>query len=156
MTGLLFCSAFGLFDGLHCGNMLCSNGLESSTQTSMYFGVKDDGLNCKGNHLPRSASSNVACNTLISDISGGVQVQSDALVLGPLSADTAPTTSGFPVESDDFDLDLPSEGFSSIPEAIEDIWKGKVVLHVDVVMFMKSKLTIIHCFHQHADGCRCR
>ena len=123
--------------------MLCSNGLESLKQMS-----KDGGLNSKSastlfsgeaNHLPRFASSSVACNALINGISGGVHVQPDAIALGALSADTAPTTSTFPVESDEFDLDLPSEGFSSIPEAIEDIRKGKVVLHVDVVMFMISK-----------------
>lgn len=142
-TSLLLCRAFGLFDGLHCGHMLCSSGLESLKQMS-----KDGGLNSKSastllsgeaNPLPRFASSNVACNTLINGMSGGVHVQPDAIVLGALSADIAPTTIGFPVESDEFDLDLPSEGFSSIPEAIEDIRNGKVVLHVDVVMFMMSK-----------------
>lgn len=40
----------------------------------------------------------------------------------------APTASGFPLENDEFDLDMPSEGFSSIPEAIEDIRQGKVSL----------------------------
>ncbi|XP_041991621.1 bifunctional riboflavin biosynthesis protein RIBA 1, chloroplastic-like [Salvia splendens] len=127
--------AFGLFDGLHCGHMLCSNGLESLKQMS-----KDGGLNSKSastlfsgeaNPLPRFASFNVACNTLINGISGGVHVQPDAITLVALSADTAPTTSGFPSESDEFDLDLPSEGFSSIPEAIEDIRKGKMVVIVD-------------------------
>ncbi|KAH6767007.1 GTP cyclohydrolase II [Perilla frutescens var. hirtella] len=133
-----FC-AFGLFDGLHCGNMVSSNGLESFKQSSLGFGAKD-GFNTKsasalfsgeGDLLLRSASSNVACNALISDVSAGVEVQSDAMLLGALSADSAPITSGFPVESDEFDLDLPSEGFSSIPEAIEDIYKGKMVVVVD-------------------------
>ncbi|KAL0384436.1 UNVERIFIED_CONTAM: Bifunctional riboflavin biosynthesis protein RIBA 1, chloroplastic [Sesamum radiatum] len=53
------------------------------------------------------------------------------ILLGALSADMAPTTSGFPSENDEFDLDLPSEGFSSIPEAIEDIRQGKMVVVVD-------------------------
>ncbi|KAK6143684.1 hypothetical protein DH2020_024032 [Rehmannia glutinosa] len=85
----------------------------------------------EGNLLHHSTDSNVARNALISDLSGGVEVQSDSVVLGALSADMAPTTSGFPVENDEFDLDLPSEGFSSIPEAIEDISKGKMVVVVD-------------------------
>lgn len=111
--------------------MLCSNGAESVKHSSVGFGVRH-GLNNK------SASDLLPCNTLISGLSGGVQVQSNAVVLGALSADTAPITSGT-VERDEFDLDLPSEGFSSIPEAIEDILKGKVVLHVDVVIFTMLK-----------------
>ncbi|KAL2490971.1 Bifunctional riboflavin biosynthesis protein RIBA 1 [Abeliophyllum distichum] len=45
--------------------------------------------------------------------------------------DVTPTTSGFPIENGEFDLDQPSEGFSSIPEAIEDIRRGKMVVVVD-------------------------
>ncbi|KAL0454366.1 UNVERIFIED_CONTAM: Bifunctional riboflavin biosynthesis protein RIBA 1, chloroplastic [Sesamum latifolium] len=82
----------------------------------------------EGDLVRHSAGSNVASNALISDLFGGVEVQSDYVVL---SADMAPTTSGFPVGNDEFDLDLPSEGFSSIPEAIEDIYKGKMVVVVD-------------------------
>lgn len=40
---------------------------------------------------------------------------------------TLPLTDGFPIEDDEFDLDSPTEGFSPIPEAIEDIHQGKVV-----------------------------
>ncbi|KAK6121222.1 hypothetical protein DH2020_045035 [Rehmannia glutinosa] len=73
----------------------------------------------ESNRLHHSTDSNVARNALISDLSGGVEVQSDSVVLGALSADMAPTTSGFPVENDEFDLDLPSEGFSSIPKPLK-------------------------------------
>lgn len=90
----------------------------------------------EGNLLHHSAGSSVAINSLVNDVSGGVEVQSDSVILGALSADIAPTTSGFPVDNDEYELDLPSEGFSSIPEAIEDIQKGKVGLLVDVVIFM--------------------
>lgn len=126
ITSLLVYSALGTFDGL-----------ESFKQSNMGFVVKD-GLRA-GNPLLRSASPNVACNALISDLSGGVELQSDAIILGALSADTASIASGFPVEGDEFDLDLPSEGFSSIPEAIEDIYNGKVGLLVDVVILMKAE-----------------
>uniref|UniRef100_A0A7N0TWW5 GTP cyclohydrolase II n=1 Tax=Kalanchoe fedtschenkoi TaxID=63787 RepID=A0A7N0TWW5_KALFE len=61
----------------------------------------------------------------------GIEMQPDALAFGTLSADTIRTTSGFPVENDEFDLDRPTEGFASIPEAIEDIRQGKMVIVVD-------------------------
>ncbi|MQM01338.1 hypothetical protein Taro_034094 [Colocasia esculenta] len=51
-----------------------------------------------------------------------------------LQDDTAPTAAAdsFFVENDDeLDLDRPSEGFFSIPEAIEDIRRGKYVIVVD-------------------------
>lgn len=65
-------------------------------------------------------------NALVDDQSLGIEVQPDVIALGALAADTAPTTVGFPIDSDDFDLDSPTEGFSSIPEAFEDIRQGKV------------------------------
>ncbi|CAM8909720.1 unnamed protein product [Rhodiola kirilowii] len=61
----------------------------------------------------------------------GIETQPDALAFGTLSADTIPTASGFPDDNDEFDLDRPTEGFASIPEAIEDVRKGKMVIVVD-------------------------
>ncbi|KAJ0097248.1 hypothetical protein Patl1_28255 [Pistacia atlantica] len=52
--------------------------------------------------------------------SSGVEVQPDALGFGTLAA-----------EDDEYDLDRPTEGFASIPEAIEDIRQGKFVIVVD-------------------------
>lgn len=74
-----------------------------------------------------NGSNGLANKTLISDESVGIEVQPDALAFGALSADTAPIISGFPVDNDEFDLDRPTEGFASVPEAIEDIRQGKVV-----------------------------
>lgn len=55
------------------------------------------------------------------------QLQADAVALGTMAADITPVADGFFMEEEDeADLDLPSEGFSSIPEAIEDIRRGKV------------------------------
>ncbi|KAI4375602.1 hypothetical protein MLD38_013454 [Melastoma candidum] len=55
----------------------------------------------------------------------------DAVVLGSLSADEVPIIHSFPVEDVDYELDLPTAGFASIPEAIEDVRQGKMVLVVD-------------------------
>lgn len=46
--------------------------------------------------------------------------------LMPVNGETLPHVNGFPIE-DEFNLDSPTEGFNSIPEAIEDIRQGKVV-----------------------------
>ncbi|XP_009365819.2 bifunctional riboflavin biosynthesis protein RIBA 1, chloroplastic isoform X2 [Pyrus x bretschneideri] len=61
----------------------------------------------------------------------GSEIQPDALGFGTLSAETTPTFSGFSSENDEGDLDHPLHGFSSIPEAIEDIRQGKMVIVVD-------------------------
>ncbi|XP_074275584.1 bifunctional riboflavin biosynthesis protein RIBA 1, chloroplastic [Silene latifolia] len=61
----------------------------------------------------------------------GIDMQADALALGALAADTALTSVGFSGETDEYELDLPTEGFASIPEAIEDIRQGKIVIVVD-------------------------
>ncbi|XP_066323708.1 probable bifunctional riboflavin biosynthesis protein RIBA 1, chloroplastic [Miscanthus floridulus] len=58
-------------------------------------------------------------------------VQADAVALGTIAADMAPVVDGFSVDDDELDLDFPTEGFSSIPEAIEDIRQGKYVIVVD-------------------------
>uniref|UniRef100_K3YH11 GTP cyclohydrolase II n=1 Tax=Setaria italica TaxID=4555 RepID=K3YH11_SETIT len=58
-------------------------------------------------------------------------VQADAVALGTIAADMAPVVDGFSADDDELDLDFPTEGFSSIPEAIEDIRQGKYVIVVD-------------------------
>ncbi|KAK6156774.1 hypothetical protein DH2020_011022 [Rehmannia glutinosa] len=121
------------------GNTQHVNGVESFKQPGAKVGlsIKASGkiksaLFSEENDIRRhSAGSSGAISSVIGDVSGGVEVQSDSVVLGALAADMAPTTSGFPVENDEFDLDLPSEGFSCISEAIEDIRKGKMVVVVD-------------------------
>lgn len=56
----------------------------------------------------------------------GTEIQPDAVAFATLSAEIIPTSMGFYSDDDEFDLDRPTEGFSSIPEAIEDIRQGKV------------------------------
>ncbi|CAN4107938.1 unnamed protein product [Withania somnifera] len=70
-------------------------------------------------------------SSLFSSFSTGTETQPDAVAFGTLAADVVPTTSGFPSDDDEFDLDSPTEGFSSVPEAIEDIRQGKMVLVTD-------------------------
>ena len=69
-------------------------------------------------------------------------VQADAAALGTIAADMAPVVDGFSADDDELDLDLPTEGFSSIPEAIEDIRQGKVC-PVTKVMFSVYLFCII-------------
>lgn len=70
-------------------------------------------------------------------MSGGGEVLSQAADLAvksnhsvgiELPADFAatPKSIALPVDDDEFDLDSPTQGFASIPEAIEDIRQGKV------------------------------
>ncbi|KAL9340375.1 hypothetical protein Peur_066594 [Populus x canadensis] len=63
--------------------------------------------------------------------SPAIELQPDATGFGTLSAEITPTTGGFFADNDEYDLDRPTEGFASIPEAIEDIRQGKLVIVVD-------------------------
>ncbi|KAL7125163.1 hypothetical protein ABFS83_14G097800 [Erythranthe nasuta] len=110
------------FNGLDRGSIYSLNGVDSFKQPSPKTGL----LNVKASSKIKSALFS-AEGDLIND----VPVQSNSVILGALSADVAPTTSGFPVENDEYDLDLLSAGFSSIEEAIEDIRNGKMVVVVD-------------------------
>ncbi|CAA2975534.1 bifunctional riboflavin biosynthesis protein RIBA 1, chloroplastic-like [Olea europaea var. sylvestris] len=129
------------FDKQHCGDLYSQNScaIQSFNLPRAKVGltnkangrVKSVLLFGEGGLLPNSSGKNFACNALISDVSGGVELQPDSVDFGVLAADMASTTSGFAVEDDEFDLDQPSEGFSSITEAIEDIRQGKMVVVVD-------------------------
>ncbi|KAK4707780.1 hypothetical protein R3W88_028705 [Solanum pinnatisectum] len=60
-----------------------------------------------------------------------IQQQPGEIAFGTPAAVIAPNRSGFLSGVDEFDLDHAVEGFSSIPEAIEDIRQGKMVIVVD-------------------------
>lgn len=62
-------------------------------------------------------------------------VQADAAALGTIAADMAPVVDGFSAADDELDLDCPTEGFSSIPEAIEDIRQGKVCPYYQIYAY---------------------
>lgn len=62
----------------------------------------------------------------------GIELQPDLVSFGTLAAEMIPTTMVSPeVEDEEFDLDRPTDGFASIPQAIEDIRQGKLVIVVD-------------------------
>ncbi|XP_058764348.1 bifunctional riboflavin biosynthesis protein RIBA 1, chloroplastic-like [Vicia villosa] len=65
------------------------------------------------------------------DMVGVESAQPDPVALGILGVDTGLTSSGFADDNDEFDSDSPTKGFASIPEAIEDIRNGKMVVVVD-------------------------
>ncbi|GER30074.1 riboflavin biosynthesis protein RibBA [Striga asiatica] len=142
LTYVIDCASWNGFYSLFgapCGNTQYTNGVESLRKPSAKVGLSiNHGGKIKpalfsGEHDFRlhSTGFNDTSNILINDALNGVEVQSDSVVLGTLSADVSPITSGFPAENDEFDLDQPSEGFSSIAEAIEDIRHGKMVVVVD-------------------------
>ncbi|XP_051144379.1 bifunctional riboflavin biosynthesis protein RIBA 1, chloroplastic-like isoform X2 [Andrographis paniculata] len=127
------------FNCLYGGNIHTLTTVKSFKQLDAKVGVsikvslklKSTEFSGEGNHLSRSVGCKIAPEALINDLSAGVELKPDPGVLESLSANTAATASGFPGENDECDLDLPSEGFSSISEAIEDIQQGKMVIVVD-------------------------
>lgn len=57
----------------------------------------------------------------------GIETRPDAIetAFGTIAPGITPTARRF-FSNDDYELDRPTDGFSSIPEAVEDIRKGKV------------------------------
>ncbi|KAE9450025.1 hypothetical protein C3L33_18080, partial [Rhododendron williamsianum] len=115
-------------------------GLISSPSNKLCLSFKVDGkaravqISGEGNFL--SYSGNKAVSGLGNDDKqanqpNGTEIQHDAVAFATLSAEIIPTSMGFHSDDDEFDLDRPTEGFSSIPEAIEDIRQGKFVIVVD-------------------------
>ncbi|KAF2320425.1 hypothetical protein GH714_027487 [Hevea brasiliensis] len=135
---------FKLFNGLHGVNSFSANG---STLNSSFisidgskspFSTKGIGkiraavVSDGGDLLSYSNGNNAAeKRTFIDNKPVEIKLQPDAIAFGTLGADTAPIPNDFPIDNDEFDLDRPTEGFSSIPEAIEDIRQGKMVVVVD-------------------------
>lgn len=96
------------------------------------FSLKGNGramaalISGEGDILSYPKGSTVAGKSTFFYEEHGVQMQPDAIAFGTLAAQIAPATDDFFVDKDEFDLDHPTEGFTSIPEAIEDIRQGKV------------------------------
>ncbi|XP_061947600.1 bifunctional riboflavin biosynthesis protein RIBA 1, chloroplastic-like isoform X1 [Populus nigra] len=142
-SGSLACRNFRLFNGLHCVNSFSANGnalnlalirLDGSKSS---FGIKGASKTratlISGDELLSYSNDNgvVAKSALLDNGSVGVDLQPEAVAFGALSADNAFNTNDFANGNDDRQLDRPSEGFSSIPDAIEDIRRGKIVVVVD-------------------------
>ncbi|KAL3538683.1 hypothetical protein ACH5RR_002049 [Cinchona calisaya] len=129
---------FRLFNGLHCGSLNSTSGCPSERLSGRAcLHIRGDGriksvlVSDEGDLLSHTNGANiVGKNSPITGIAG-IQIQPDSVQFGSLAADIAPSTAGFPVDNDESDLDQPTEGFSSIPEAIQDIRDGKMVLVVD-------------------------
>uniref|UniRef100_A0A0R0ISZ5 GTP cyclohydrolase II domain-containing protein n=1 Tax=Glycine max TaxID=3847 RepID=A0A0R0ISZ5_SOYBN len=60
-----------------------------------------------------------------------IRQQLDTFSFGTVADEISPTINGFFADRNEYDLDCPTQGFSSIPEAIEDIRQGKLVIVVD-------------------------
>ncbi|GAA0152624.1 hydrolase [Lithospermum erythrorhizon] len=132
---------FRLLNGLHGGNLQVANGsLQDSFKLSerACFRIQRNGkiksvlLSGEDEILSQSNSSNdTGRKSLGAAISGRIETKPDSVAFATLPTDIDSLDGGFAVQSDEFDLDLPSEGFSSISDAIEDIRQGKMVLVVD-------------------------
>ncbi|CDO97412.1 unnamed protein product [Coffea canephora] len=132
---------FRFFNGLHCGTLNPQSGCpeeSSRLKGRACLHIKGDGriksvlVSDEGNLLSHTnGADTVVKNSPISGIATGIQIQPDSVQFGTLVADIAPTSTGFPVDNDESDLDRPTKGFSSISDAIQDIRNGKIVLVVD-------------------------
>ncbi|XAR53033.1 GTP cyclohydrolase II [Bertholletia excelsa] len=107
---------FKLFDGFHGTRLFFTTGKISDVPL-IQIGGKSHRIKGK--------------SAFFYDLSSGVERQPDAIAFRTLAAETTPAIVSFPIENGEFDLDHPTEGFSSIPEAIEDIRQGKMVVVVD-------------------------
>ncbi|KAL8097452.1 bifunctional riboflavin biosynthesis protein RIBA 1, chloroplastic-like [Apium graveolens] len=120
-----------LFNGLHCVKVFPKNARVSEASIRM---VKVDGkvrstlLSGEGGFL---SHQNGRKSFVLSALPTGIEMQPDSIALGTLAAETIPVPSDFSPDGDEFDLDQPTVGFSSIREAIEDIRQGKMVVVVD-------------------------
>ncbi|XP_065870170.1 bifunctional riboflavin biosynthesis protein RIBA 1, chloroplastic [Euphorbia lathyris] len=131
------CRNFKMFNGLR--------GVTTFNSASIRFDGSKSSLTLRGVGKTRAAvvsdegdllsysngNNTAAKGTFIQNGSVGIKLQSDSIAFGTLTADTAPSSNGFPIDDDEFDLDHATQGFSSVPEAIEDIRQGKMVVVVD-------------------------
>ncbi|KAB1221614.1 Bifunctional riboflavin biosynthesis protein RIBA 1, chloroplastic [Morella rubra] len=135
LSRLQLCKSFKWFKQLQSVNLPLAKGYAADFPLIQLGGkfslnVKGVGrtratvISGEGNLLSYATNNNV-------EESVGIEIQPDAVAFGTLAADTSLTDGGFPLDNDEFELDLPTEGFSSIPEAIEDIRQGKLVVVVD-------------------------
>ena len=95
--------------------------VDSRARAALVFGEGDFLSYPNSNSVPGHSTDNNK-----EDQPTGFEIQPDAVAFGAFSAEITPTSISFFTDDDEFDLDHPTEGFSSIPEAIEDIRQGKV------------------------------
>lgn len=114
-------------------------------QLKLFTGLHKFSLNGHGSDLAfvqlNSSVSSATCRIKATLTSGrgvlgsypnsngvGTEGRRDIVAFGTPGIDTAvPVGSGFSDDDDEYDFDTPTEGFASVPEAIEDVRNGKVV-----------------------------
>ncbi|KAJ8453055.1 hypothetical protein Cgig2_014818 [Carnegiea gigantea] len=117
-----------LAGGLTSKLAMVSLGSKSSCKVKDRLRTRAAVVSGEGGLLSYSSSSDIfSGNALDNDRPLGIEMQPDVVSMGALAADTAPTSVGFAIDDDEFDLDKPTKGFASIPEAIEDIRQGKTL-----------------------------
>ncbi|CDP01519.1 unnamed protein product [Coffea canephora] len=138
----LYCSSMAISrlqhqDGLYClkpvtGSKHTTDFISFSVAQSLHWNCKTNGTRSA---LLSEGSDFTLHNGSITDASQGDLVnectQPDTVAFGTLAEEITPNTIGYFTTDDEFDLDRPTEGFSSIPEAIEDIHQGRMVIVVD-------------------------
>ena len=120
--------------GLRSDRSIMPNSTSNSLRTisSVHLPYNHRARNFHISHAVGDSSEHVIIN---GQASPSKVVQADAAALGTIAADMAPVVDGFSADDDELDLDSPTEGFSSIPEAIEDIRQGKVWILLKNIMF---------------------
>ncbi|KAJ8421997.1 LOW QUALITY PROTEIN: hypothetical protein Cgig2_005507 [Carnegiea gigantea] len=122
-----------LAEGLTSKLAMVSLGSKSSCKVMGRLRTRAVVVSREGDLLSYSSSSDIfSGKALNNDRTLWVEMQLDAVNMGELAIDTAPTSMGFTIEYDEFDLDKPTEGFASIPEAIEDIHQGNFIIVIVV------------------------
>ncbi|XP_043720651.1 bifunctional riboflavin biosynthesis protein RIBA 1, chloroplastic-like isoform X1 [Telopea speciosissima] len=135
----LFCSGghknFNWFNGLRGMNPFVMN-VKTSNMALMNLNkgngrVRATVLSGEGDLLSYPKGGRVTGQSTLIDAEKGVEMQPDAILFGTLAAEMIPATDDLFDDTEEHDLDHPTAGFSSIPEAIEDIRQGKMVIVVD-------------------------
>ncbi|GKV18683.1 hypothetical protein SLEP1_g29027 [Rubroshorea leprosula] len=123
-----------------CGGLQCVNQFPANWSPSDL--TKKLCLSVKGVHRARAALLSGEGGLLSYPNDNGVAGQGTLIDkledqrtgdidFGTLAAGMTPITTGFFADNNEYDLDCPTDGFASIPEAIEDIRQGKLVIVVD-------------------------
>ncbi|KAF7803757.1 bifunctional riboflavin biosynthesis protein RIBA 1, chloroplastic [Senna tora] len=137
------CKHFKLFNGLQCMNSSLGHGLGSD----LAFVRLDSKFSSSNKGVSRNKATVISGGGDLSFYSNinDVKKQPEGIAYGTLAPDTAVTSNGFPVDDDEFDSDSPTEGFASIPEAIEDIRQGRVVNPLSLSSLVFSFFFFLKC-----------
>ncbi|XP_064973123.1 probable bifunctional riboflavin biosynthesis protein RIBA 1, chloroplastic [Musa acuminata AAA Group] len=120
-------SSFKEFRGFYYSefavNQRTSNGFRKAACFALNAAVQ---RSSEGNMLPRQS-------TIIEQgcLTANAMLRGDASAHGTIASDMTPAVDEFSIGNGELDLDCPTEGFSPISEAIEDIRQGKFVIVVD-------------------------